>query len=139
MTKSKFFIPVYNAWVYLVVSENPAKDMSGLGHIFDGVDDDDYTACVYSSNMVFAIVFRPKYLAMSIVAHESVHLARAILSAHGIRPHKRTEEIECILVQYIVDQLVKRIPRSLLVKNVDAQSSKYFRIEPKDSKYVAYS
>jgi hypothetical protein len=83
--KKNLLIPIYDAVVWLVISNDIAAERKAMEHWFGPVPDtDQYSAlCSYGKGRNFALFFEPEACTVNVVSHEVFHLTHRILDWSG--------------------------------------------------------
>lgn len=110
--KKRLEIPIYGAVLWLVVTEDIAKERRGMERWFGpGPDDNIYDAlCSYGTGHNFALFFEPKAAhEIKIVAHEVFHLTHRILDWCGANFDSRHHETAALLHGFLIDLVMREI------------------------------
>jgi len=107
-----FTIPIYNAVLTLIVSNNIAKERKKLEFLFGPVPEtNDYHAlCSYSGGNSFALFFTPESSKnIEIIAHEIFHLTHRILDWAGANFDSNHHEQGALLHGYLMKFILKEL------------------------------
>lgn len=109
--KTTFNVPIYNATVHLVISDNIYSDRNKLNKIFgqyDGKDDFEALTSSSSGSLEFGLFFR-KNVEISTVAHEVFHLTHRILEWTNCYFSNDEQEQGALLNGYLMNIVIKNI------------------------------
>lgn len=104
-------IPIFNAVVWLVVSDNIPAARAEMAHWFGPVPEcPDYDAlCSYGAGHNFALFFEPGALTPKIIAHEIFHLTHRIIDWAGVRFDSQSHEAGALLNGYLSDLIYREL------------------------------
>lgn len=107
-------VPLYDAVLWIVVTDDIAKERRKLEHVFGPAPEgNEYDAlCSHSGGHKFALFFDRKALSMKIIGHEVFHLTHRILEWVSANFDKDHHEQGSLLCGYLMD-LVCRETRTL--------------------------
>lgn len=114
--KTTINVPIYNATVYLIISDDVFKERKKMDKVFGSAQADDFEALTSSADgvLVFGLFFR-KNVSMSTVAHEVFHLTHRILEWTNCYFSVDEQEQAALLNGYLMDIVIKKINNA--VKN----------------------
>ena len=111
--KHKLIVPIYEAEVWVIVSDNIAKERENFNDLFGPFDGERFDAiCTYSGGQTFALFFTPRALTYRVIAHEVFHLTHRILDWVGANFDSKHHETAALLHDYLfhnVCKIVKKI------------------------------
>lgn len=103
--KIKTIIPIYDAVLWIVVTDHISKERRKMEHLFGPAPDGhEYDAlCSHSGGHNFALFFDRKALSMKIIAHEVFHLTHRMLEWVSANFDKDHHEQGSLLCGYLMD------------------------------------
>jgi hypothetical protein len=107
--KKELHIPIYDAVLWLVVTDDIGAERKAMEHWFGPVPEtDQYSAlCSYGRGHNFALFFEPSACTVNMVSHEVFHLTHRILDWAGMNFDRSHHEQGALLHGYLMD-LVSR-------------------------------
>jgi hypothetical protein len=105
--KKKFFVPVYNVDLWIVVTDDVKRERTKMQKIFGSFGDkheyDGLCSCCYDK---FGVFFEKKKLetrSVNLIAHEVFHLTHFIIEYAGANFDEDNQEHGAILNGYLMD------------------------------------
>ena len=100
-------IPLYEALLYIVVSEDPLTIRKGMSDLFGEAPECDFDAlCSYDNKGTFALFFTPTTLTPSVIAHEIFHLTHRIGTWRYGKFVEEYHEVFADLSGYLTEQVM---------------------------------
>ncbi len=109
--KAKLKVPIYNAFVWLIVSKNVHQERIKFNHLFGTPpEQEDYDAlCARSGGADFGLFFYPDKLSVLVIAHEVFHLTHRIMEWANMNFDKDHHEQGALLHGFLMDEVCNRI------------------------------
>lgn len=103
-------VPIYEAVVWLVVSEDMPAERDKMQDVFGPSPEGDYAAlCCYSGGRQFGLFFSPSSLDVNTVAHEVFHLTHRILEWAGTNFDSQHHEHAALLNGFLMATVFKQL------------------------------
>jgi hypothetical protein len=111
--KKNRLIPIYNARLWIVVSDNIRHERKQMADIFGDYDADvDYVGlCSDSGGHRFAVFFQRDSINIELVSHEAFHLTHRILEWVGANFDNEHHEQGAMLHGYLMDVIWREVFR----------------------------
>lgn len=107
-------MPIYDAWVWLVVADDMASERKKMDHVFGGCPQVSQwmAVCTHNDRSTFGLFFSyPRALTLEVVSHEVFHLTHRILewsSANFDSQHHEQGALLCGWLTTLVHKEMKR-------------------------------
>lgn len=112
----KFYIPIYDVWLHLVVSRKVEAERKKLDHIFDPMPATGYegwTGLHCYAGQHFGIFIDQNHICVNIIAHEVFHLTHRILDYIHANFDSEHHETAAVLHGYLMELVMKHVKRYL--------------------------
>jgi hypothetical protein len=111
LMKKKLAVPIYDAVLWIVVTDNIAKERRKWEHLFGPAPDGhNYDAlCSYSGGHNFALFFERESLTVKILSHEVFHLTHRIMDWVGANFDANHHEQGALLHGYLMDMVCREM------------------------------
>jgi hypothetical protein len=108
--KRKIIVPIFDAEVMLVLTNDITGERRKMEHIFGPAPDDhDYDALTsYSGGHRFGLFINRKTISTKIIAHEVFHLTHRILDWVGANFDDKHHEQGALLCGYLMDWVCRK-------------------------------
>ena len=110
--KQKINLPIYDATIWLIITEDIIGERKKMQEIFGNIDGAYYNAlCSYDNHGNFALFFEPTTLTDKIIAHEIFHLTHRILDWTSGNFDKNHHEQGALLCGYLTEWVQRSIKK----------------------------
>ena len=109
--KKKIIVPIYDADLWLIVTDDIVKDRNKMDHLFGkGLIADDYDAlCSFSGQNHFALFLKRAPLTLKILSHEVFHLTHRIMDWVSANFDAGHHEQGALLHGYLMDTIYREL------------------------------
>lgn len=116
--KKEIQIPIYDAVLWLIVTDDIAKERREMEHWFGPVPETDqyHALCSYGRGHNFALFLEQEACTVKIVAHEVFHLTHRILDWCGANFDSRHHEQGALLHGYLMELISRELEASLGIR-----------------------
>jgi len=123
--KFRVEVPIYKTSVYFLIGESE-EDVTAYVkkktyvHCKDGIPLNEGARArvlLHESRLSFVRLQQDDIMAIPCIAHECLHVTSFILDGVGIKYSFESEEAFAYLLEYLLDQYIKKVKINLAVKN----------------------
>jgi len=113
MITKKIRVPIYNAYILLIISKNLVRDMAKYT---DDVSSGDRALTIhFNSPLKYVVGFERQTICHQYISHEACHVTHRIMMDTGIDHTLIADEAEAYLIGYIVNKIYKIVKKRKLM------------------------